>query len=230
MRFFYPWASQLFAEIKSRLDITEFHIPLGDAPIQSQALCRTLLLLFTTAWKLFVGLSPLPPRSLLHRFSVPCSPLVVFGACSRLSLGAWKKQNFRSAVMLTGSFCLPFRPISLTSCVSLHSSPAMQCFQTISMRTKSECYRPLVYKPAQETIPIISEPYFFGLFHVLWLSIKHFPVSTCLSQVDDGPHCDVLSLILTNLLREGILRKQQRWKSIELCTLVSPWEHFHFPQ
>lgn len=115
----------------------------------------------------------------------------------RFIFDTWKKPNFQGDVTLTGSFCLPCRPISLTSSVSLHSSPAMQCFQTISMRMKSECYRPLVSKPTWETIPVISEQYFFGLFHVLWLNIKHFS-SVCL-LVTGGwwPHCNVLSLILT---------------------------------
>ena len=123
---------------------------------------------------------------LLHRFSLPCNLFVLLGACSGLSFDTWKKQDSQSAVMLMGSFCLPSRPISLTSSASLRSSPAMQCFQTISMRMKSECCRPLVYKSTRETIPVRSEQYFFGLFHVLWLNIKHFPVSACLLQVDDG--------------------------------------------
>lgn len=176
----------LKSEVDWRLNMTEFHTLNWAMLPSSQSLYDTLLLLFTTTWQPFISSSRLLPPFLLHCLSVPCNPFVCLGACWGLSFDKWKKQNFQSDMVLTGSFCLPFRPISLTSSVSLHSSPAMQCFQTISMRMKSECYRLLVYKPTWKTIPIISQQFFFCLFHVLWLNIKHFPVYTCLLQVDDG--------------------------------------------
>lgn len=163
--------------------------------LPSQPLCRY----FSPAFYPFLAAvhQPLLPPFLLHRISLPCNPFVLLGACWGLSFDTWKKQNFQSEVMLTGSFCLPFRPISLTSSVSLHSSPATRCFQTISMRTKSECYRPLVYKPTRETTPIISEQYFFWL--IPCFMIKHKTFSSVCLLVTGGwwPRCDVLSLILT---------------------------------
>lgn len=201
MRLFYPWASQPFAEVRSRWETEHDRISYstGGCSHPVTALYDTLLLLFTVTWQPFISPSPLLPPFLLHRFSVPCNSFVLLGACRGLSFDIWKKQNFQSDMMLTGSFCLPFRPISLTSSVSLHSSPAMQCFQTISMRMKSECYRPLVYKPTRETILIIPEQYFFWL--IPRFMIKHKTFSSVCLLVTGGwwPRCNVLSLILTRI-------------------------------
>lgn len=177
--------------------MTEFHTLNWAMLPSSQSLYDTLLLLFTTTWQPFISPSRLLPPFLLHCLSVPCNPFVLLGACWGLSFDKWKKQNFQSDMVLTGSFCLPFRPISLTSSVSLHSSPAMQCFQTISMRMKSECYRLLVYKPTWKTILIISEQFFFLL--IPRFMIKHKTFSSVYLLVTGGwwPRCDVLSLILT---------------------------------
>lgn len=139
---FYPWALQLFAEISSRVEIGAHIIP-----------CHCPVPCFVPPCELPLSPSPLCPPP-----AVPVCYLV----CAHVYVSMQGRSRVSQEVMLTAAFCLLCRRISLTSCVSLHSSPAMPCFQTISMRMKSECCRPLAYKPTQESTLTISEPCFLA--------------------------------------------------------------------
>lgn len=142
---FYPSASQLFAEVRSRLEMEQDRISSPTEWCSHPALGDTLLLVFTTPG------SRLSASAAAHLSSVLRSPFVLLVHVEVHLL--IRETEFP---WCWRGLC-PCRPISPTSSASLHSSPATRCFQTISTRTKSECYRPSVSKPTQETIPIISE-------------------------------------------------------------------------
>lgn len=111
---------------------------------------------------------------------------------------------------------LPPRPISLISCVSLHSSLAMQCSQTISMRTREECLRPLAYEPCRDHIDHIWT-IFFWLIPCFVIKHETFSSVHLLLQMWSSSSRSIEPCLIMTLLREGWLRKLQRL-SFALCS------------
>lgn len=105
MRLFYPWAPQLLAEVRSRLEsVTELYIPPGDAPTHSAPLLTFIPAFPTTCscwWALpcvptlFPLLQPFPLIPLLlphHSFLFPS--ILVSSLVHVMSPGTWKQQDF----------------------------------------------------------------------------------------------------------------------------------------
>lgn len=206
---FYPWALQLLAEISSRVEIGAHIIP-----------CRCPVPCFVPPCELPLSPSPLCPP--LQSLCVIWCVLTSMSRC-RVEAGFPRRWCW---LLLSVSFAGVSHWLPVSVCTA-----ALLChvFRPSQWEWKASAAGHWHINPPKRA----HWPY---LNHVSWLipcfMIKHKTFSGAHLLIRGGwwPRGDVLSLILTNLLREGILRKQQRWKSIELCTLVSPWEHFHFPQ
>lgn len=160
------WVSQLLVEVRSRLASEHDRISYSTWRCsQPVSPCVTLCSCFSHHLQLLMGpplyshlfslLQPFPliPLLLHHSFLFLSVPGLVHAG---MSPDTWKQQDFPGGWCWQG-VSVPPRPISPTSCASLHSSPAMPCSLTTSTTTRSECCRPLGYRPTPETTPARSE-------------------------------------------------------------------------
>lgn len=127
------------------------------------------------------------------------------------------QPNFTKFLVEVKLTVFSFNPrlILRTSCVNLHSSLAMQCSRTISMRTREECFRSLAYKSIalwsylDKTFPVY--------FMCCDLNMEQLPL---FARYYTSSWSTVPYLIMMWVMRE-ILRGYKRQMCTRFCTLDS---------